>query len=79
MESDITLWNSANGIYPVALHQGMHGTLDVDGNASAGFIAPAGINPWLLGRTYWFAAIAIDANGIPQVSSVAHSVQLKLF
>jgi hypothetical protein len=79
LSPDTTLWNSSNGNYAVSTHQGMHGTLDADGHANASITSPAGINPWLLGRTYWFAAIAIDPNGIPQVSSVAQSVQLKLF
>ena len=79
LSADTTLWNSSQGQYAVSTHQGMHGTLDAAGNASASLTAPAGINPWLLGRTYWFAAIVLDANGIPQASSAAKSIQLKLF
>ena len=76
---DFSLRNSSNGIYPVSTHQGMYGTQDSNGRATARYEAPAGINPYLLGRTYWFAAIAIDANRVPIYSSMARPVTLKLF
>lgn len=76
---DSLTYKSNQGIYAGVTHLNIHGTLDTNGDGHAGFDAPAGINPWLLGQTYWFATVAIDPNGIPRYSSMASAIQLRLF
>jgi len=63
------------GNYPMPTTN-MHGTLDAFGDATASFSAPAGINPALIGRTYYLAAIANQPGQLPEYSSVARSLEI---
>ena len=59
------------GIYPVSVYNNMHGTLDVNGDASGSLTVPAGISSALIGNTFFFAAIANQPGQLPEFSSVA--------
>ena len=59
------------GIYPVSVYNNMHGTLDVNGDASGSLTVPAGISSALIGNTFFFAAIANQPSQLPEFSSVA--------
>lgn len=65
------------GNYPVPGSSNMHGTLNPTGGAAAQFPVPAGLAPSLIGRTFWFAAIATPAGQLlPTHSSVAVPVTI---
>jgi hypothetical protein len=66
------------GNYPVPNHTNMHGTLDASGDATASLTIPAGIPPGLIGRTYYFAAIANQPGQLPEYSSVAVAIEVVL-
>jgi len=65
------------GIYPVSNHTGMHGILDIPGDATGSIAVPAGLSPTLIGRTFWFAAITtLPTAYIPRFSSVAIPIEI---
>ncbi|MCP4091820.1 MAG: hypothetical protein GY747_00075 [Planctomycetes bacterium] len=66
------------GNYPVPGTSGMHGTLDAAGHASASMTIPAGIPAGLVGRTYYFAAIANQPGQLPEYSSAAMALRIIL-
>jgi hypothetical protein len=64
------------GDYPFQIHTGMQGTLDAFGQATAQIVAPAGLPPSLIGRTYWLAAIASLPGNVPEFSSIAIPIEI---
>lgn len=64
------------GNYRTAIATNMHGSLDVNGDATASLTLPANLPPGLIGRTFWFAAIANPAGQLPEYSSVALSLEI---
>jgi hypothetical protein len=66
------------GNYPVPSYSNMHGTLDASGNAGASLTVPAGIPGGLVGRTYYFAAIANQPGQLPGFSSIAVPLEITL-
>ena len=64
------------GIYPVPTYSNMQGTLNASGDAAASLTVPAGIPGGLVGRTYYFAAIANQPGQLPEFSSVAVAVEI---
>ncbi|NQU48403.1 MAG: FG-GAP repeat protein [Planctomycetes bacterium] len=70
--------DTAQGHYPVAVHNTLQGALDANGNASGDLTVPAGISSALIGQVYYVAAIAHQTNRRPEYSSVATSVTITL-
>lgn len=66
------------GNYPVPGISAMHGTLDASGDGTASLTVPAGIPAGLVGRTYYFAAIANQAGQLPEYSSAAFALEITL-
>lgn len=66
------------GIYPMQTHSGMHGNLNVSGDAVASMSLSAGASTGLVGRTYWLVAIAQSGPGYPELSSVAVPLEITL-
>ncbi len=64
------------GNYPFSTYSNLHGTLDVAGNAAATITIPAGLNINLIGRTFYFAAIANQPGNLPEYSSIAVPVTI---
>lgn len=63
LTEDTLVHNTYLGIYPFATYSNLHGTLSVNGDASASITIAAGqLDPSLIGRTLWMAAAA-SVNG----------------
>lgn len=81
VESPLTrgtlLKDTYNGIYPFAQHQGLQGTLDPFGNATASFTVQGGLPPRLLGRSLWMAAVSIQTGLYPDQSSIGIGIRLR--
>jgi hypothetical protein len=64
LTEDALLHSTYLGIYPFATYSDLHGTLSVNGDASASITIAAGqLDPSLIGRTLWMAAAA-SSNGL---------------
>jgi hypothetical protein len=66
---DYMAMNSLNGIYPFSNYVGLHGILSATSKASATITVTPGLPTGLIGRTFWFAAIAGPAGGLAEYSS----------
>jgi hypothetical protein len=75
LTQDSFVLQTFSGQYPIPAN-GMHGTLDTKGNASASLIFPAGVPSTLIGNTYFLAAIAFPIGQLPEFSSVATTVTI---
>ncbi len=76
---DAVMQRSANGIYPVNDHVGMHGALDHNASARARMSFPPDIPASMLGTQLWVAAVAHPAGELPQFASVARTITLVLY
>lgn len=59
------------GSYPFLAHQGLQGTLDANGSATASFTVQGGLPARLLGRSLWMAAVSGYSGVEPNRSSIA--------
>jgi hypothetical protein len=78
LTEDILVSNTYLGIYPFASYNNLHGTLSVNGDASASITIAAGqLDPSLIGRTLWMAAAA-SSNGLKpaEFSSAVVAVEI---
>ena len=57
------------GNYPFATHTNMHGTLDINGQATSSLTLPAGLPSSLIGRSFYVASIANQLGQLPEYSS----------
>jgi hypothetical protein len=73
---DSMAWRAYFGIYPISQHSNMHGTLNVNGEASSTFRMPTGIHPAFIGSTFHMAAVANTIGQLPEYSSVALSIEI---
>lgn len=64
------------GIYPFAVHSGLQGILNNDGNATGAFSVAPGLPASLIGQTFWLAAIAHQPGQFAEYSSVAWSIEI---
>lgn len=77
LTTDVLTVNSFRGIYPPAgSYSNLHGTLDASGNATASITLPAGLSANMVGRVFYFAAIANSPGQLPEYSSVALTVRI---
>lgn len=76
LKHDRFTYDAFMDIYPVPSWNNMHGTLDNFGRASGSLTMPAGFAASVIGRTYYFAAIANPPNRLPRHSSVAVNLQI---
>lgn len=64
------------GLYPFPLQSGMQGSLDAFGSAVATFLLPARQYYAVVGKTFWFAAVAMPHSGLPVISSAAIPIEI---
>ncbi|MGB0952303.1 MAG: VCBS repeat-containing protein [Planctomycetota bacterium] len=68
--------NAAGGQYPFANHTGMHGLLDPDGDATAQIVfQPLEVPGWMVGKTFYLAAVTADASGVSEKSSIVVGIR----
>lgn len=68
--------NAAGGQYPFANHTGMHGLLDSDGDATAQIVfQPLEVPGWMVGKTFYLAAVTADASGVSEKSSIVVGIR----
>jgi hypothetical protein len=68
---DRLLLRSSGGFYPGAHEGGLHGTLDLNGDAVGIIRLTAGNWPELVGRSFHLAVVAMRPGSPPEISSIA--------
>ncbi|NQU47949.1 MAG: FG-GAP repeat protein [Planctomycetes bacterium] len=64
------------GNYFFPIHSGMHGTLNANAEASASIGVAAGSANYLVGHTFWLAAVSNSAGLLPEFSSIAVAITI---
>lgn len=61
--------DSYSNIYPFSSHTGLHGVLDINGDATASITFPAGAYSFAIGRTFYLATIAHPLGWPPEYTT----------